>query len=70
MAVHETEQAHVAHGKHVKALFLARDDEWRHVERMLVRQKLQPMRRGACEVVSGSSLLGFSLDRKIYQSVP
>ena len=70
MTVRETEQVHVAHGKHVKALFLARDDEWRHVERVLVRQKLQPMHGGACEVVFGSSLLGFSRDRKICQSVP
>ena len=35
---------------------------WRRVERMLVRQKLQPARGGACDAVSGRSWLGFAQD--------
>ena len=42
------------------------DGAWRP---MLVRQKLQAARGGSCEVVSGSSLLGFARDRNICQSV-
>ena len=38
------------------------DDAWRRVERMLVRQKLQPTRGGACDAVSGRSWLGFARD--------
>ena len=33
---------------------------WRHVERVLVRQKLQPARGGACDAVSDRSWLGFA----------
>ena len=50
--------------------WMARGSVWRHVERVLMRQKLQTTHGGACEVVSGSSLLGFARDRKICQSVP
>ena len=39
-----------------------RDGAWRRVERMLVRQKLQAARGGACEVFSGRSWLGFARD--------
>ena len=62
-----------ARGKCVKALFLAREARVRGgqcMERVLVRQKLQMARGGACEVVSSSSLLGFARDRKICQYVP
>ena len=38
------------------------DDAWRRVERMLVRQKLQPTRGGACDAVSSRSWLGFARD--------
>ena len=38
---------------------MARDRAWWHV---LERQKLQPTRGGACEVVFGHSWLGFSRD--------
>ena len=34
----------------------------RRVERVLVRQKLQPARGGACDAVSGRSWLGFAQD--------
>ena len=33
----------------------ARGGAWRHVERVLVRQKLQPACGGACDAVSGCS---------------
>ena len=52
----------------MKALLLMREErvrDGRRVERVLVRQKLQTARGGVCEVVSGSSLLGFAQDRKI-----
>ena len=35
---------------------------WQCVEHMLVRQKLQPARGGACDAVSGRSWLGFAWD--------
>ena len=35
---------------------------WQRVERMLVRQELQPACGGACDVVSGRSPLGFARD--------
>ena len=40
----------------------ARGGAWRCVERMLVRQKLQSARGGACDAVSGRSWLGFARD--------
>ena len=40
----------------------ARDRYRRRVERVLVRQKLQPARGGACDAVSGRSWLGFAQD--------
>ena len=38
------------------------DGVWRRVERVLVRQKLQATRGGACDAVSGRSWLGFARD--------
>ena len=35
---------------------------WWRVERVLVRQELQLVRGGACDVVSSRSLLGFARD--------
>ena len=35
---------------------------WWRVERVLMRQELQPARGGACDAVSGRSWLGFSRD--------
>ena len=35
---------------------------WWRVERVLVRQELQPARGGACDAVSGRSWLGFAQD--------
>ena len=46
------------------------DDAWRRVERMLVRQKLQPARGGACDAVSGRSWLGFARDWLFCLSMP
>ena len=43
---------------------------WRHVERVLVRQKLQPVRRGACDAVSSRSWLGFARDWPFCLSMP
>ena len=43
---------------------------WRHVELMLVRQKLQPTCGGACDVVSGRSWLGFARDWLFCLSMP
>ena len=40
---------------------------WR---RVLVRQKLQPARGGACDAVSGRSLLGFARDWPFCLSMP
>ena len=40
---------------------------WR---RVLVRQKLQPARGGACDAVSGRSWLGFALDWLFCLSMP
>ena len=46
------------------------DGAWRRVERVLVRQKLQPARGGACDAVSGRSWLGFARDWLFYLSMP
>ena len=35
---------------------------WWRVERVLVRQELQPARGGECDAVSGCSWLGFARD--------
>ena len=43
---------------------------WRRVERVLVRQKLQPARGGACDAVSGRSWLGFARDWPFCLSMP
>ena len=43
---------------------------WRRVEHVLVRQKLQPMRGGACDAVSGCSWLGFARDWLFCLSMP
>ena len=49
---------------------LARGGAWRRVERVLVRQKLQPAREGACDAVSGRSWLGFAWDWLFCLSMP
>ena len=46
------------------------DGAWRRVEHVLMRQKLQPARGGACEVVSGHSWLGFAQDCLFCHSMP
>ena len=43
---------------------------WRRVERVIVRQKLQPARGGACDVVSSRSWLGFARDWLFCRSMP
>ena len=43
------------------------DGAWR---RMLMRQKLQPARGGACDAVSGRSWLGFARDWSFCLSMP
>ena len=43
---------------------------WRRVGRVLVRQKLQPVRGGACDAVSGCSWLGFARDWPFCLSMP
>ena len=43
---------------------------WRRVERVLVRQKLQPALGGACDAVSGHSWLGFARDWLFFLSMP
>ena len=48
----------------------ARGGAWRHVERVLVRQKLQPACGGACDAVSGCSWLGFAWDWLFCLSMP
>ena len=48
----------------------ARGRYQRRVGRMLVRQKLQPVRGGACDAVSGCSWLGFAWDCLFYHSIP
>ena len=46
------------------------NDAWRRVERVLVRQKLQEVHGGACDVVSGRSWLGFAQDWLFCRSMP
>ena len=46
------------------------DGAWRRVERMLVRQKLQPASGDACDAVSGRSWLGFARDWPFCFSMP
>ena len=46
------------------------DGAWRCVERVLVRQKLQAARGGACEDVSGRSWLGFARNCLFCHSMP
>ena len=46
------------------------DGAWRCVERMLVRQKLQAARGGACDAVFGRSWLGFARDWLFCLSMP
>jgi len=46
------------------------DGAWRRVERVLVRQKLQAARGGACELFSGRSWLGFARDCLFCHSMP
>ena len=46
------------------------DGTWRRVEHVLVRQKLQPARGGACDAVSGRSWLSFARDWPFCLSMP
>ena len=46
------------------------DGAWRRIERVLVRQKVQPARGGACDAVSGRSWLGFAQDWLFCLSMP
>ena len=48
----------------------ARGRYQQRVERVLMRQKLQPARGGACDVVSGRSWLGFARDWLFCRSMP
>ena len=43
---------------------------WRRVERVLVRQKLQPAHGGACDAVSGRFWVGFARDWLFCLSMP
>ena len=46
------------------------DGAWRRVERVFVRRKLQAVRGGACDSVSGRSWLGFARDWMFCLSMP
>ena len=46
------------------------DGAWQCMERVFVRQKLQPALGGACDAVSGRSWLGFARDCLFYLSMP
>ena len=46
------------------------DGAWQRVQCVLMRQKLQPARGGACDAVSGRSWLGFAWDWLFYLSMP
>ena len=46
------------------------DGVWRRMERVLVRQKLQPAHGGVYDAVSGRSWLGFARDWLFYHSMP
>ena len=46
------------------------DGAWRCMEHVLVRQKIQVARGGACEVVFGRSWLGFARDCLFCHSMP
>ena len=46
------------------------DGAWRRMERVLVRQKLQPAHGGACVAVSSRSWLGFARDWLFCRSMP
>ena len=59
----------LARGGHVRRV-ASTDSVWRRVECVLVRQKLQPARGGACDAVSGRSWLGFALDWLFCLSMP
>ena len=70
MVGHKAQQARgnwrVRHVRHVADT----DGTWQRVERVLVRQKLQPARGGAYDAVSGRSLLGFARDWLFCLSMP
>ena len=46
------------------------DGVWRRMERVLVRQKLQPAHGGVYDAVSGRSWLGFARDWLFCLSMP
>ena len=65
MAGREAQQAHEARGRAWDWCVRRVADTggaWWRVERVLVRQELQPARGGACDAVSGRSWLGFAQD--------
>ena len=73
MAAREAKQARVARGSACGAwVWRVRgtDDAWRRVERVLVRPKLLTVRGGACDVVFGLSLLGFTRNWLFYHFMP
>ena len=49
---------------------LARGRYWQRVERVLVRQELQPARGNACDAIFGRSWLGFARDWPFYLPMP
>ena len=59
----------LARGGHVRRV-AGTDGAWRRMERGLVRQKLQLVRGGACDAVSGRSWLGFARDWLFCLSMP
>ena len=61
---------HVGMWESVGLVHEARGRYWWRVERVLVRQKLQPARGGACDAVFGRSWLGFARDWLFYLSMP
>ena len=70
MAVRETRLARGVHGGLLDWHVSERDGAWRRVERMLVRQKIQAARVGACDVFSGCSWLGFAWGCLFCHSMP
>ena len=60
MAGREAQQAHGRAWDWRVRCVADTDDAWRRVERMLMRQKLQSVRGGACDAVSGRSWFGFA----------
>ena len=70
MSIRETDQVRGSVWRSCVRRMRDTDGAWWRVECVLVRQKLQPMRKGACEVVSGRSWLGFARDWLFCHSMP